>query len=274
MTDTRLQSFCERCGKRYTSDAPIQSSESEGAKSGKSRLSRLARRGPDKGEEEAPAVSTTSPPSDACAGTFHFCMDCRQYVCSDCWNAEAGGCLSDRPPNRGGQPVAGEAARRSPFAASSEPKAWPNADASKVMAAGAGSVDEWGRTRALDETTSAHAVPAEGTAGELDPWRGVVFTDAERGGGSSATAPKPAEPATPAPTIDFGAERGAPARPVEAWPEIDRKPAPAQADASAWPTTDRRLESEPEVPPEPTATPAGVPLAITSPGLSSIRAVR
>ena len=115
MTDAQLQSFCERCGTRYTSDVPIQAPPPE---SGKSRLSRFAKRGSDDSAEvQPPTPATASPAADAFAATFHFCMDCRQYVCTKCWNSEAGGCLSDHPPGRSVQSGSSPATARSPFAA-------------------------------------------------------------------------------------------------------------------------------------------------------------
>ena len=265
MTDARLQAFCERCGTRYTSDAPVQPPPAE---SGKGRLGRLARRGADKPEEQAPTVSTASPSADAFAGTFHFCMDCRQYVCNKCWNTEGNGCISDRPPNRGGQAVTGEAAMASPFAA----RNFRSSLSAGSSGTPSGDVDEWGRPRQADGSGTDSTQPVQFDGGE-DPWRGVVFSDDERGSDGPAAATSAAPNVEPTPNIDFGAERGAPEpAPAEAWPETDRRQkltAAPQADASAWPETDRRpvptTPSEPKPEPEAVDEPEAEPVAEAAP---------
>src|SRR3990172_3297965 len=92
MTDTVLQSFCERCGRRFTFAEPRARRES-----GLSRLGRSLglRGGKDVAEEST--VSTALPTHDPFQGTFSFCLQCRQYTCSDCWNHEAGLCRSCAP---------------------------------------------------------------------------------------------------------------------------------------------------------------------------------
>jgi hypothetical protein len=98
MTDTVLQSFCERCGTRYTFAEP-QEAKPEG---GRSKLGRFGRRAPEpQGDSDGkPSVSTTLPSSDHFKGTFHFCLDCRQYTCVNCWNPAKGGCISCHPPGQ------------------------------------------------------------------------------------------------------------------------------------------------------------------------------
>ena len=66
------------------------------------------------------------------------------WTASKCWNPEAGGCLTCRPPNRDGEPVVGDAARQSPFAAGAS-KPWG--------ATSSADVDEWGRPRQSSEAT-------------------------------------------------------------------------------------------------------------------------
>ncbi len=268
MTDTVLQAFCERCGTRYTSSAPGPPPAVEG---GKSRLGFFGRRGQDQpADEERPAVSTASPSSDAFAGTFHFCMDCRQYVCTKCWNSEAGGCLTDRPPRRAGETVTGDAAMGSPFAAAADPLPWV-AGAGTIRASGDSvELDEWGRPRKKEQAAPADDGPKTAFEPGLDPWRGVVFSDEER----SASSPAPAETtdAAATPSLDLRSDSSM-LTPPEAWPETDRPPEPAEVPADGvplWPHTDRpqqpQPEPEPEVAePEPKPEPEPEPVAEAEP---------
>ncbi len=249
MTDTLLQAFCERCGTRYTSSAPEPPPAVE---SGKSRLGLFGRRGQDQQpEEERPAVSNASPSSDAFAGTFHFCMDCRQYVCTKCWNNDAGGCLTDRPPQRAGETASSGSAMRRPFAARADTLPW-KAGAGGVRASSDGvELDEWGRPRKKEQAAPAEDVAKPAFGAELDPWRGVVFTDEER----NASSPAPAE-STDAPAasnLDLRSESSLTV-PPQAWPETDRPQEPAEdptESAPAWPQTDRPQQPEPEPEREP-----------------------
>ena len=112
MTDTVLQSFCERCGTRYTSTE--QQKVSGG---GRSRLARLGRRSSQDAPSE-PTISTTLPSSERFEGTFHFCLECRQYTCAKCWNPQEGFCLSCRPP--GGTAAPGDTTSSAALAAASQ----------------------------------------------------------------------------------------------------------------------------------------------------------
>ncbi|HEV8252366.1 MAG TPA: hypothetical protein VGQ66_03210 [Candidatus Limnocylindria bacterium] len=40
---------------------------------------------------------------DAFHSSFSFCIDCRQYTCTNCWNDDAGRCQSCKPLERGGR---------------------------------------------------------------------------------------------------------------------------------------------------------------------------
>jgi len=103
MTETLTESFCERCGTRYTFET---------ARPRRSRLGRakilskglrnyvlsddsLSEAMADaRGEEQ---LQATVLQLDAFHKTFNFCLDCRQYTCGNCWNAEDGRCLSCAP---------------------------------------------------------------------------------------------------------------------------------------------------------------------------------
>ncbi len=93
MTDTVLQSFCERCGTRYTVEAPHEHPEPPPPPT--KGLGRFKRKG-----TTAPAQpsATSFPAGDEFRGTFHFCLECRRYNCANCWNEQEGYCISCRPP--------------------------------------------------------------------------------------------------------------------------------------------------------------------------------
>ncbi|MGD8485712.1 MAG: hypothetical protein PVH07_03650, partial [Chloroflexota bacterium] len=235
MSETVLQSFCERCGTRYTSTVP---ESKPAAEEGRGVLARFGRRSSkEKPPEPEPTPSSTDPSSDHFAGTFHFCMDCRQYTCSKCWNAEGGACLSCQPRSQPGATPAGGTSAPKPFAARAS-SAWTadralGADES-VQPPAASTGDTPAASTGDTPAASLFGAPA----GEVDPWRGVVFSSEE-----AAAAGADREPDS-APTIDFAAQRGAPSAP-EAWPEVDR-PSKAEPEAtpgaSVWPQVDRQEE--------------------------------
>ena len=104
MADTLTESFCERCGTRYTFEAP---KERSAALSGVRVLGKGLRKfaltraasldeaiSSAKADDERAAVARQL---DAFHGAFHFCLSCRQYTCTDCWNEPAGVCLTCEP---------------------------------------------------------------------------------------------------------------------------------------------------------------------------------
>jgi hypothetical protein len=104
MPEILTESFCERCGTRYTfeSSAP-RAARLKGVKV----LSRGLKNfvlSDDTSMDEAMAAArsetdreVTSHQLDAFHKTFNFCMSCRQYTCSNCWNEAEGRCLSCAP---------------------------------------------------------------------------------------------------------------------------------------------------------------------------------
>ncbi len=104
MTEILTESFCERCGTRYTFETAVprrsrfgrvrvatkglrnyvmqdESSFSEAMADARSDLER----------------SATTHQLDAFHKTFNFCMTCRQYTCGNCWNGAEGRCLTCSP---------------------------------------------------------------------------------------------------------------------------------------------------------------------------------
>lgn len=127
--ETIIESFCERCGTRSTFE-PVRKREGKLVGLGKS-LGILL---------EAPVSG--SAPRDPFQGTFHFCLECRQYICPICWNEPAGFCqgcvpLPDAPDTAALEAAEEEASLEATswmddelaqHAALDHPEAWPDAD--------------------------------------------------------------------------------------------------------------------------------------------------
>ncbi len=155
MSEILTESFCERCGTRYT----FESATPKGARlKGLKVVSRGLRNfvmSDDTSIDEAMAAArnetdreVTSRQLDAFHKTFNFCMSCRQYTCSNCWNEVEGRCLSCAPtlgevlpsPFPNVETVAGLSFLRSdampddgnghdqPETTPVEPMAWPTSD--------------------------------------------------------------------------------------------------------------------------------------------------
>ena len=145
MPEILTESFCERCGTRYT----FESAAPTGKRMGKIKvLSKGLKKfvmdddsSLDEALQEARSETdreTSSQQLDAFHQTFNFCMSCRQYTCANCWNDAVGRCLTcvpladdflERPfarlrpagsPN--GHPAAGAEAPRA------DALAWPTTD--------------------------------------------------------------------------------------------------------------------------------------------------
>jgi hypothetical protein len=104
MTEILTESFCERCGTRYTFESVQQRARPLG------RLGTLGRGlknfvvMDDASFDEAMAVARSEDESKATNAqleafhrTFNFCLTCRQYTCAECWNAVEGRCLTCAP---------------------------------------------------------------------------------------------------------------------------------------------------------------------------------
>jgi hypothetical protein len=103
MAEILTESFCERCGSRYTFESEVPRARLRGV--------RVLSRGfknfvlDDKTSiDEAMAAARddtdralTAHQLEAFHKTFNFCMQCRQYICPNCWNASDGHCLTCSP---------------------------------------------------------------------------------------------------------------------------------------------------------------------------------
>ena len=103
MTEILTESFCERCGTRYTFEtARPRNSRVNRAKTFTKGIRNFVlsddplsvAMADARGEEE---LAATVLQLDAFHKTFNFCLSCRQYTCGNCWNVEEGRCLSCAP---------------------------------------------------------------------------------------------------------------------------------------------------------------------------------
>ncbi len=145
MTEILTESFCERCGTRYT----FESASPRRSRIGRVRVASRGLRNfvmqdessfseamaDARSEEER---SATTHQLDAFHRTFNFCLTCRQYTCADCWNTAEGRCLTCSPVPGMELPAAPEPMAAEPLAAEAPhavgepvavgPESWPEAD--------------------------------------------------------------------------------------------------------------------------------------------------
>ena len=103
MSEILTESFCERCGTRYTFESARPKIRLKGVKV----LSRGLKNfvlSDDTTMDEAMAAArsetdreSTAHQLDAFHKTFNFCMSCRQYTCPNCWNEVEARCQSCSP---------------------------------------------------------------------------------------------------------------------------------------------------------------------------------
>ena len=122
MPETLTESFCERCGTRYTFEAAAP----KGKRLGKLKVFSKGFvnfvSNDDRSLDEALAEARsdeqrelTGQQLDAFHQTFQFCMSCRQYTCANCWNEVESRCLSCAP-QFGGETLGGSQAGYDPLA--------------------------------------------------------------------------------------------------------------------------------------------------------------
>jgi hypothetical protein len=110
MAEILTESFCERCGTRYTFESAAPPA-TKGV--GKFRVLSKGLKNfvldDNASLDEALAAAkseaegtTTTQQLDAFHQTFNFCMSCRQYTCANCWNEADGRCLTCAPLIDGG----------------------------------------------------------------------------------------------------------------------------------------------------------------------------
>jgi hypothetical protein len=104
MPEILTESFCERCGTRYTFESAAPKQKRLGRFKVLSQGFRNFVMSDDTSLDEAFAAArndeereAVTQQLDAFHKTFNFCMNCRQYTCSNCWNEVEGRCLTCAP---------------------------------------------------------------------------------------------------------------------------------------------------------------------------------
>ena len=178
MTEILTESFCERCGTRYTFEPVVPRNKRMTAIGTLGRGIRHFVSDPGSSLDEAFAVArseseqrTTATALEAFHRTFNFCLSCRRYTCADCWNAVEGRCLSCSPVPEAVEPMtrADTAVRLRPMghAAASAPIYMEVADAGAAAAANAAAEAQAVEDAALVAETDAR-VAAQAAAADVE----------------------------------------------------------------------------------------------------------
>jgi hypothetical protein len=258
MPEILTESFCERCGTRYTF-------ESASPKGPRLKGLRTVSRGlknfvmsDDTSMDEAMAAArnetdreATSQQLDAFHKTFNFCMSCRQYTCGNCWNEVEGRCLSCAPHL--GQDVLGspfpnvETSSALPFGLTSPvleehnghdqpdtitaaPMAWPTSDLMR---------EEEQAAVSFETVIAEHEAETEAEPGleEIDPLARLAALD--------WTPTDDATVELAAPVEEAAVEPEAALEPEAAAFEPEPEPEPAEAEPVAWQALPAETEASP-----------------------------
>lgn len=226
MAEALTESFCERCGTRYEFTAPTRLNplrKTRGLVTGlknyimsQDALSDSVGDAMRSEEEELAAAHL-----EAFHAAFNFCIDCRQYTCTNCWNDAAGRCRSCAP-------VAGTDDLLERFEASFAAGHQPVAEAAPIAELGS---DDIGRRLGID-TWPTSDLPVAETNGTLPPepaWpEARPVQEAEPWTPADAATEPISEPVGAAASPEFAAE---PIEPVAPWspPVIEPEPVAAEA---------------------------------------------
>jgi hypothetical protein len=281
MTEILTESFCERCGTRYTfeSSAPRRS---------RVRRAKVFSKGvrnfvltDDSSFSEAMAdarseeeLSATAHQLDAFHRTFNFCLGCRQYTCGSCWNTAEGRCLTCAPDAR--LEAAAAAATEVVVGAEAAPDgeailadAWPETDVpaerlaravgdsapADVVEAGAGVPGSVAEPDAEAAAMAEAQLDAEAAAkaGDAIAASGAAGEQAEQETGIEAA---PVEPGTPGVAPVQGLVPGQSLEEaIAAW-EAKQVAAEIALEAAAAEPEPEAAAAEPEPEPEPVAAAA------------------
>ena len=102
MPETLTESFCERCGTRYEFAAPARLNTIRKTRGLISGLKNYIMSQDDLSDAVGDALRSeeetlASRQLDAFHQSFSFCIQCRQYTCTNCWNNSAGRCRTCVP---------------------------------------------------------------------------------------------------------------------------------------------------------------------------------
>ena len=235
MPEILTESFCERCGTRYTFESAAPAKTKRGIGRFKTTAKGLKNyvMSDDTSLDEAMAAARsddereqTSQQLDAFHATFNFCMTCRQYTCGNCWNEAEGRCLTCAPH-------LGHEILPAPFpelpVASAAPvlEAWPEADL-RLGADDAIAATNGNGTDALPEIDAADRLDRLApTQDDVVPtWLAAAEADALAAAEAQAVveAVSQDEPRPGAWPAEVLAAAAAPEAPVEGEPEIEPQP--------------------------------------------------
>ena len=180
MPEILTESFCERCGTRYTfeSAAPRKTRRLGQFKTLSKGLKNYVL-SDDTSMDEAMAAArsdeereATSQQLDAFHATFNFCMNCRQYTCGNCWNPAEGRCLTCAP-HLGQEILPAPFPNDVPFEqVQLAAEAWPTADLPAADLPSLETILASHSGNGSGNGTGAHADEAEPTSGiapDLEP---------------------------------------------------------------------------------------------------------
>ncbi len=236
MPEILTESFCERCGTRYTfeSAAPRKTRRIGQIRTLSKGMKNWVM-SDDTSLDEAMAAARndqerdlTSHQLDAFHSTFNFCMTCRQYTCGNCWNTAEGHCLTCAP-HLGQEILQAPFPDQAPFEpVRIEAESWPEIDLSATAPV------ENGNGHPHVETVPGGADPwAAAGSGEpdeiadFDPTARLAFLS-----GETLLPPPVAEPEEIAPSADAIADLAEAEVMAEA-PEIDHSVAAPPASEEA-----------------------------------------
>lgn len=254
MTEILTESFCERCGTRYTFESARPKTRLKGVKVMTRGLKNFVL-SDDTSMDEAMAAArsetereSTAYQLDAFHKTFNFCMQCRQYTCPNCWNEAEARCLTCAPH-------LGHEIMPAPFPDLPAPSAYLAEPIATDVVDGQNGANGWHTNGAEHDTE-----PGFDFAARLAALTALPTPAADPAPVVEPEAPAPAaieaavEPAPP-PMVD----EPAPATPVQAAPE-PVAPAPLVPEAMAD-APGPVAEVAPAVTPAPVARPAPEPVA-------------
>jgi hypothetical protein len=280
MPEALTESFCERCGTRYEFPAPAKLNtlrKTRGVVSGFKNyiLSQDALsdtiEDAIRSEEEILAARQL----EAFHAAFNFCIDCRQYACTNCWNESAGRCrscvpipgvddlddrmqaayLADHQAMHAG--VVGDSLDADEISRRVGTDAWPESDLPEVAATNGHEPAEW-----PDEFAAASPVEIEPEAAGLAP-----AAELESEAVAAHAEPEPVPEFHPVLSWEEDAEiavhpaiEEALAEPEAAWVAAEPEAEPVLAEAAPeWESEPEPAEPAPEWEPEPVAAQAWEP---------------
>jgi ribosomal protein L40E len=254
MAEILTESFCERCGTRYTFESSAPRHRRLGGFKTLSKGLRNFVLSDDTTLDDALAAArsddereVTLQQLDAFHKTFNFCMSCRQYTCANCWNDASGACLSCSPLN-GARPILGslpatDEVEAAAGAAGVAEGAWPVSDLDRAPAvpdwpaeppqgpsAGPGVVEDDERAVGLDRLASLFGLDVASTDDEAAPTTPVAA--------EQVVATEPAAETT----LPVAVERSELDRPNDDV-TVAMPPAASAAPDLAWPETPEPVET-------------------------------